>query len=124
MQNRGEIIRKAVSESGISITMLAKRLNKSRRTVYNIFESTNVSLEIVIEIGKLIHHDFSGQIKELKKYENPSELSSVNDEEKKYSVEYWKSKYYELLEKHNELLESSSAKSSRAKAKGKAKKMN
>lgn len=105
MQHRGEIIRKAVTESGISITALAKRLNKSRRTIYNIFDSNNVSLEIILEIGRIIHHDFSSQIKELKHYGGPLELDNLQDGEKKYSAEYWKAKYYELLERHNALLE-------------------
>lgn len=105
MQHRGEIIRKAVTESGISITTLAKRLNKSRRTIYNLFDSNNVSLEVILEIGRIIHHDFSSQIKELKRYGGPLDLQNVQDDEKKYNAEYWKAKYYELLEKHNALLE-------------------
>jgi len=117
MQHRGEIIRKAVTGSGISITVLAKRLNKSRRTIYNIFDSNNVSLELILEIGRIIHHDFSAQIKELKRYDGLTDVSVVQDDEKKYGAEYWKTKYYELLERHNALLEKETSKPVKAKAK-------
>lgn len=107
MQHRGEIIRKAVTESGISITMLAKRLNKSRRTIYNIFDSNNVPLELILEIGRIIHHDFSSQIREIKHYIGVPELSNAHDAQATYGNDsgYWKARYYELLEKYNALLE-------------------
>ena len=65
MQHRGEIIKIAVYKSGFSISELAKRLGKSRRWMYLMFENNTVSLDIVLQIGKIIHHDFSDTIKEL-----------------------------------------------------------
>ena len=109
MQHKGEIIEKAVRQSGYPITKLAKKLGKSRRWVYHIFENSNVSLNIILEIGEIIYHDFSDEIKELKKYKMYAEKEGAKNSESVYKekqeeAEYWKNKYLELLEKHNLLL--------------------
>ena len=96
MQHRGEIIKEAVYKSGYPITELAKRLDKSRRWIYIMFENNNISLDVVLQIGKIIHHDFSDEIRELK--------NSVIATEEETSAEYWKNKYLKLLEEHTELL--------------------
>ncbi len=110
MQHKGQILEKAVRESGMPLTKLTKRLKKSRRWIYNAFENPNVSIDYVLEIGKIIHHDFSEDIEELRKYrtmaafmhlENASEI----DERESGSQDYWKNKYLKLLEKYNQLLE-------------------
>ncbi|MCH2223623.1 MAG: helix-turn-helix domain-containing protein [Crocinitomicaceae bacterium] len=109
MQHKGEIIERCIRESGYSITKLAKRMGKSRRWVYQIFESSNVSIDYILDIGKIIHHDFSEDINELKSYsaslanqmlmEPPQKFESDKEE-----VEFWKNKYLLILEKYNELL--------------------
>ena len=109
MQHKGEIIEKAVRESGFSITRLASRMGKSRRWVYQIFESPTVPVDYILAIGKIIHYDFTEDVKELKTYKvsmakqmmNESAQSFGNDKEE---VEYWKNKYLAVLEKYNELL--------------------
>jgi predicted transcriptional regulator len=62
MQHRGEIIKNAVYKSGFSITELAKRLGKSRRWVYLMFENPSVSLDVVLQLEKIIHYNFSVSI--------------------------------------------------------------
>jgi predicted transcriptional regulator len=102
MQHKGEIIKKAVIESGYSITRLADKLGKSRRTVYNIFEKQQVPMDLIIEIGRIISHDFRKEIKDMKDY--GSGILRSEEREAIYAAEYWKDKYYQLLESHNELL--------------------
>ena len=102
MQHRGEIIKKAIYQSGYSITKLAERLGKSRRWVYLQFENSNVSLDLILQIGEIIHYDFSDDFNELKNKSNV-----VNDPVNFYSndeVEFWKNKYLTLLEEYTELL--------------------
>ena len=99
MKHRGEIVEQAVRESGFSVAELARRLNKSRRHVYNIFENPQLSLDKVVQIGKIIHHDFSSDFSELKmdmQIPNTSHSTDAN---------FWRNKYFELLEKYNKLLE-------------------
>jgi len=105
VQHRGEIIKNAIYQSGYSITKLAERLGKSRRWMYLLFENTNVSLDVILQIGEVIHYDFSQEIKELKPTsqivnDNLSPYGSATQKD----VEYWKNKYLSLLEEYNQLL--------------------
>ncbi len=109
MQHKGEIIEKAVRESGHSITKLAQKMGKSRRWVYQIFDSAIVPIDYIMEIGKIIHHDFTDDIKGIKLYSRGSgsqsfEESSFSGSNKPNEVEFWKEKYVTLLEKYNDLL--------------------
>jgi predicted transcriptional regulator len=109
MQHKGEIIEKAVRESGFSITRLAERMGKSRRWVYQIFESQSVPVDYILAIGKIIHHDFTEEIEELKSYKMNLASQITNDQQHSFGndkdeVEYWKNKYLAVLEKYNDLL--------------------
>lgn len=103
MQHRGEIVERAIRQSGYPISSIAKKLGRSRRWMYLMFDNTQVDLETVMSIGNIIHHDFSDEIKELGSMNN----HSFEDPENPYSnqsKEYWKNKYLKLLEDYNELL--------------------
>jgi len=104
MQHRGEIIKAAVYKSGFPITELAKRLGKSRRWIYLMFENNSVSLDLVLQIGKIIHYDFASEIKEFSPTQKLYKDSSINSELEEESIEFWKNKYLKLLEEYNELL--------------------
>jgi hypothetical protein len=65
MLHRGEIIEKAIRESGYSITKVPQRLGKSRRWMYLLFENPTVSIELILQIGKIIYHDFSLEFPEI-----------------------------------------------------------
>jgi len=98
MIHRGEIVEQAVRSSGHNLSSLAKRLGKSRTWLYDAFENPMLSLEYMIEIGKLIHYDFSDHIPELRRtYVSNEESSSLNEPS-------WKDKYIALLEEHQRLL--------------------
>ena len=104
MQHRGEIVEKAVRESGFSLTKLAQRMGKSRKWLYDAFENPNLSIEFILEIGKIIYHDFSSAflfpvpqiVSEQQVYSNQSHQDEIA---------YWKDKYIQVLEENNRLLE-------------------
>ncbi len=103
MQHRGEIVERAIRQSGYPISAIAKKLGKSRRWMYLMFDNTQIDLETILSIGNIIHHDFSDEIKEL----GAINTNSVADPENAYNnqtKEYWKNKYLKLLEDYNELL--------------------
>lgn len=104
MQHRGEIIRKAVYNSGYTITDIAKGIGKSRKWMYLMFENSNVSLDIVLKIGKIIHYDFSEDIKEFSTFLRTSTLTQTLYSKEESSANYWKDKYLQLLEEYNALL--------------------
>ena len=105
MQHKGEIVEKAVRQSGIPLTKLVGRLGKSRKWIYNAFENPQLSLDVILEIGKIIHYDFSNEIKELNSNNSVNETRPIFNE-----VEYWKNKYLYLLEEYKTLLEASNIK--------------
>jgi hypothetical protein len=86
----GNIVQNQVKNSGIKIAELARRINKSRRFIYVLFENKNAPLHYVQEIGNALHYDFS------------SEISGI-DKTKEIEV-CWKDKYISLLEEHQQLL--------------------
>jgi predicted transcriptional regulator len=107
MEHKGEIVENAIRQSGHSLTDIAKKLNISRRHLYNLFEKIHIDHDTILQIGKIINHDFTIEIKGFAHYraEEPyekylSELEKVREE-----VEVWKNKYITLLEEHKLLLE-------------------
>jgi plasmid maintenance system antidote protein VapI len=102
MKHRGEIVEKAVRESGFPITELARRMKKSRRHIYNLFENPHLSLDEIFQIVKIIHVDFSTHFTEMRNIKNRLEEPTVSYGD---SAAYWKDKYIALLEKYNALLE-------------------
>lgn len=104
MKHRGEIVKEAVYKSGFSITELAKRLGKSRRWVYLMFENNSVSLDVILQIGNIIHHNFTKEIEDFYTIKNVFNQPFFDNDIQDVSGEYWKNKYLELLEEYNALL--------------------
>jgi predicted transcriptional regulator len=109
MQHRGEIVEKIVRESGYSITKLATKLGKSRRWMYLAFENRNLSIDVILQIGSIIHYDFSTEISDLTFYTHAQSNQVVDDSGRPFlknetEAELWKNKYLDLLEKYNLLL--------------------
>jgi CRISPR/Cas system-associated exonuclease Cas4 (RecB family) len=109
MQHRGEIVERAIRKSGYPISEIARKLGKSRRWMYLMFDNSQVDIESIISIGKIIHHDFSSEIRELSAINTNSYLEP-DIKYNKQTKEYWKNKYLRLLENYNELLKKTNPK--------------
>ncbi|WP_183906822.1 helix-turn-helix domain-containing protein [Rufibacter immobilis] len=113
MDHKGEILEKAVRESGIRIADLAKKLRISRGTLYNRFEEYNLDWSFMSEVGKIINKDFSYLFTDIPKsvsnlnndvQDNAQEFKTLSDCTKELLAT--QRKYIALLERHNQLLES------------------
>ena len=108
MVHKGEIIKKAVNQIGVTITQVAKSMGVTRKTIYNIFERIDVDNDTILKIGAIIHYDFSEKFPKLKKSnttEDPQEeYYKRSMEQLKAEVDLWKGKYIALLEDYNKLL--------------------
>lgn len=107
MIHRGQIVEKIVRKSGYSLTKLAAKLKISRNTLYNRFENANLGYRFIMEVGNIIHYDFTLDFPEMKK--EPSLMGdneSLTPIREDKSAELWRieSKYVNLLEKYNKLL--------------------
>lgn len=67
MVHRGKLLREKILESGINISEVAKKAGLSRQHMYNLFERYDVSIDVILRIGKIIHYDFTSDIPQLKK---------------------------------------------------------
>jgi len=105
--HKGEIIEKAVRKQRFPITLLAKRLGVSRRHVYNIFNNSKVSLDLVLKVGKIIQYDFTEELRDIARIPEEYKINQLSEPDISFeTVNYWKSRYFELLQEHNILLES------------------
>ena len=54
----GKIIAKKVKESHLSVAEFAKRINRSRTTVYDIFSRKSIDIELLMIISEALNYDF------------------------------------------------------------------
>jgi DNA-binding Lrp family transcriptional regulator len=106
MMHKGEIIEEAIRESNVPVAQIAKKMNISRGTIYNIFDRIEVDNDTILKIGAIIHYDFSEKLPKLKNLTipaspqfDPQETLRLREE-----VDYWRGKYISLLEEHNKVL--------------------
>ena len=61
----GEKIKETFTESGLSVTELARRIKTTRQNVYGIFERSSIDTALLTRLGRaLIHNFFSYFIEE------------------------------------------------------------
>ena len=102
--HRGEILQAAVNKSDLRITQIVKRAGYSRSSYYHHIGDEGLSYEILEAYGKAMKYDFTEDLPEMNKY-------LVEDSSEKYTLltleeairqrDYWKDKYYALLEKYH-----------------------
>ena len=90
----GQLLKKAVTDSGIKISELARKIGRSRRLIYIMFDKQHVPLHYILQIGEAINRDFFAETNS-----DHSNISNLYQKER-----YWKDKYLKILEEHNELL--------------------
>lgn len=100
--HRGELLKEAVENSEVKITVLAKRMNISRGTYYNHISNRNLSFELLDQYGKILNHDFREDLPEMKalfpEEQQPEYNTPKNMKEALEQIDYWKNKYIKLLE--------------------------
>jgi hypothetical protein len=99
--HRGQLLKKAVKSSGIPITTLIKRVGYSRTSYYNHIDDKDLPLDTIAQYGKALGIDFSINIPQIKELKNFIYKPPLNLEDAIQEINYWKDKYYEVLEKYN-----------------------
>lgn len=62
--NFGAEIRKVLDERGMTISEFARRINKSRENVYDIFRRKSLDTELLSVISQVLEFDFLGKSRE------------------------------------------------------------
>lgn len=103
LSHHGEILEKVIRRTGPSLTDLAKLLNVNRRSTYNWFMQQRLKPEIILKIGRAIGHDFSVEFPGL--FTSDDFKVEPAEAKREGSIDVWKEKYIDLLERYNALLE-------------------
>ena len=102
MVHYGAVLEKAVRNSNLSISSLAKKLDVNRRSIYYWFERKRLDPLVMERIGRIINVDFSTYLTTaISNSTTPHyQQSNVINED----VDHWKIKYTRLLHRYNETL--------------------
>ena len=103
MIHQGEHIRRVINESGVSITSLCKKIKKSRRWIYDIMQQPQVSVDVLIQLGDALHYNCIADFPQYVKFKH--QLSSSHHRLEEEDVNYWREKFYTVLEQYSNLLE-------------------
>ena len=105
--HKGEILKAAIEESGITITSLITKINKyykhikcSRTKMYHLFKQKEIDNQLLIVIGRIIYHDFSEDIPGIEKQETAAPTSEITNP--RYSIAIQKH-VLSIREKHAQL---------------------
>ncbi len=108
---QGEVLERIVRRDRMGISELSRKLNVSRRTIYNWFSQDRINHEVIWQIGTLLGQDLSASFPDVfsKQELGQRTVSNVEQNVKPNSVDtnsvyFWMNKYIHLLEKYNELL--------------------
>lgn len=107
LKHKGETLRSLVDKSSLNLSQIAKKIKFSRSTIYRDFEKPDLSLDRLVQYGKVLEIDMSKYFPEIlgitseppAGYNSPKSYNELLDEAK-----YWKDKYIDILEKYNSLL--------------------
>jgi hypothetical protein len=107
MIHRGHIVEKIVRKSGYSLTKLSENLGISRNTLYNRFDNANLGYRFIMDVGNIIHYDFTLDFPEMKKESGLiGDYSMFVSRREDKAADLWRieGKYTHLLEKYTKLL--------------------
>jgi transcriptional regulator with XRE-family HTH domain len=66
----GKRIKEELYRQNISVSDFAKKINKSRNVIYNIFERVSIDTELLNKIGKILNCDFFSLYSNQKEFQN------------------------------------------------------
>lgn len=104
--HKGELARKMINRSGISMTKIAKYLGVGRNTLYSKLKDPNLNDDFIIRLGDAINFKFSTLFPDLESKEVCfNQLDCLNVANGVFDKLYPKERQYiALLEEYNALL--------------------
>jgi hypothetical protein len=110
---RGERVKAVIKQSGIPVSVIAKKIKKTRSTIHLWFHEDDLDFEKIKEIGDAINYDFSADFPQMK-IETPwltADNKDVKIKELQDKVDFFTDEalrlskaYKQLEEKYNILL--------------------
>jgi hypothetical protein len=98
----GKKIKEELYKQGITVSSFAKKINRSRNVVYDIFERESIDTALLNKIGLILRIDFFSVYSDQKEYRKEGVIPvHVKDEKANYNSV---AEQLRLLEKQNEAL--------------------
>lgn len=94
-----------IKDSGVSVTALCKKVQKSRRWLYDILQQPQVSVDVLLQLGGALHYNFIADFPQYVKFQHQLKGVSFDNSLQEGDVNYWRQKYYNILEQYSTLLE-------------------
>ncbi|MBL4677585.1 MAG: hypothetical protein JKY70_15490 [Mucilaginibacter sp.] len=102
--HNGQKVKYVIYKNQFRITDLASALKVTRRTVYNWLEDKDLKPNVILQIGRVLRHDFSVEFP----YYFSSDVFKIPQAplpgENNAESDYYKDQYLKLLERYNQLL--------------------
>lgn len=96
MKHRGEILREAVRQSGLTAKEITEKTKISHTRLYRMYKDPYVSFDELILLGKALRYNFANDFPEL-----TSDGAGIAEPE---DTTNYRVKYFELLEEHLKVL--------------------
>ena len=95
----GKKIKEELYKQGISVSAFARKINRSRNVIYDIFERQSVDTALLNKIGLVLRIDFFSFYSEQKEYKkDPMLIAHVNEHDDSYKT---LSEQLKLVEQQN-----------------------
>ena len=98
----GKKIKDELYKQDISIIAFAKKINRSRNVVYDIFERESIDTALLNKIGLILRLDFFSVYSEQKEYKKEGIQSTVREDRAQYNT---LSEQTKILQQQNDLLQ-------------------
>jgi hypothetical protein len=106
--HHGQLLEEAVKACRLKKEEVAAKAGYQRASYYKHIKEPDLPYHILAAYGKAIKYDFTELLPEMPKYiiEEPegTYTSQLSQEEARKQIDYWRSKYIDLLEKFNKLV--------------------
>lgn len=86
MLHIGKKIKEVLHERDMQVITFAKKINRSRNVVYDIFERQSLDTDLLKQIGDVLAYDFFKHYKKEKNYTESVTSSSVSEKEAIYEL--------------------------------------
>ncbi len=114
MKHAGELVKEVITSRGTNLSLLARRLGRSRQFIYNLFEKERIDNQTLLQLRQELNYPFyellgndPGHRTYKGNYLSESEFIDLQEqlELALREKDLWKDKYTALLEQMNRILQ-------------------
>ena len=101
---KGEIIKKLIKDSGLSVTEIARRMNVDRRTIYSYMKKDSLKSETLRQLSKACDKEANYLLRQMLEEDNDIDQNSIKEDPVIYKITPNHIKELDQLNKENKKL--------------------